>query len=161
MPPDGDRSAAPPPRGGAGPPLGSAWRGATGQRFESSWAHQLIQSTQVPTMSVIDVHTHMISDGWLALLESHGQPHYTVGGAKSGRQAIHIDGAPFMNLTPPMADYDLRIRDMDAARVDLAIVSLTCPNVYWGGPEASAGAARLINASMADAQRRCPARLRR
>jgi len=111
-------------------------------------------------MSVIDVHTHMISDGWLALLESHGQPHYTVGGAKSGRQAIHIDGAPFMNLTPPMADYDLRIRDMDAARVDLAIVSLTCPNVYWGGPEVSAGAARLINDSMADAQSRYPARIR-
>jgi len=111
-------------------------------------------------MPVIDVHTHMISDGWLDLLERHGQPQYHLATVKSGQRAIHMDGAPFMHLTPPMSDYDLRIRDMNAAGVDLAIVSLTCPNVYWGGPDVSSRAARLVNDSMADAQRRYPNRIR-
>ena len=42
---------------------------------------------------------------------------------------------------------------MDAAGIDVSIVSLTCPNVYWGGEEVSSEAARESNASMAEAQR--------
>ena len=49
-----------------------------------------------------------------------------------------------MTLTPGMLDVDLRIKAMDEAGIDLAIVSLTCPNVYWGGREASLQAARAI-----------------
>ena len=33
---------------------------------------------------------------------------------------------------PGMFDYDLRIQAMDEAGVDVAIVSLTCPNVLLG-----------------------------
>ena len=42
---------------------------------------------------------------------------------------------------------------MDAAGIDVSIVSLTCPNVYWGGEDVSSEAARESNASMAEAQR--------
>ena len=50
-------------------------------------------------------------------------------------------------------DYALRMRDMDAARIDMAIVSLTCPNVYWGTEDVSCEAARESNDSMAAAQK--------
>ena len=40
---------------------------------------------------------------------------------------------------------------MDAAGIDVSIVSLTCPNVYWGGEDVSSEAARESNASMAEA----------
>jgi aminocarboxymuconate-semialdehyde decarboxylase len=59
-----------------------------------------------------------------------------------------------------MWDYDLRIRDMDAAAVDLAIVSLTCPNVYFGDADVSLNAAREVNESMAAAQTAYPDRIR-
>jgi aminocarboxymuconate-semialdehyde decarboxylase len=44
--------------------------------------------------------------------------------------------------------------------VDVGIVSLTCPNCYWGGPEISLQAARIMNDDMAAAQRAHPDRLR-
>lgn len=52
---------------------------------------------------------------------------------------------------------------MDAAGVDLAIISLTCPNVYWGGREVSlkaAQAAQIVNDDMAAAQTAYPSRIR-
>jgi predicted TIM-barrel fold metal-dependent hydrolase len=49
---------------------------------------------------------------------------------------------------------------MDEAGIDVSIVSLTCPNVYWGGEAASTEAARESNATMAEAQRAQPDRIR-
>jgi aminocarboxymuconate-semialdehyde decarboxylase len=111
-------------------------------------------------MTVVDVHTHMLSDAWLELLKARGGPRYSVKEVTGGQQAVHLDGAPFMTLTPGMFDYGLRIRDMDAACVDVAIVSLTCPNVFWGTADTSAAAARIINDDMATAQRAFPDRIR-
>ena len=110
--------------------------------------------------NVIDVHTHMLSNEWIGLLQAHGGPRYSVLPVKGGQRAVHLNGAPFMTLTEGMFDYDLRIRNMNAARVDLAVVSLTCPNVFWGGPEISAHTARLMNDDMAQAQRAHPDRIR-
>ena len=71
-----------------------------------------------------------------------------------------MDGAPFMTLMPGMWDYDLRIKAMDKAKVDLAIVSLTCPNCFFGGREVSLQAAQFVNDSMAEQQRAHPDRIR-
>src|SRR5206468_8287922 len=49
---------------------------------------------------------------------------------------------------------------MDGAGIHESIVSLTCPNVYWGGEEMSSAAARESNDSMADAERAYPGRIR-
>jgi aminocarboxymuconate-semialdehyde decarboxylase len=65
-----------------------------------------------------------------------------------------------MTLMPGMWDYDLRIKAMDAAKVDLAIVSLTCPNCFFGGREVSLKAAQIVNDSMAAQQRAHPDRIR-
>jgi aminocarboxymuconate-semialdehyde decarboxylase len=109
---------------------------------------------------VIDVHTHMLNTEWLALLERHGGPRYTVKEVAGGRRAIHLDGAPFMTPVPAMFDYDLRVKNMSKARVDLAVVSLTCPNVYWGDAEVSLAAARVMNDDMVGAKRAYPDRIR-
>ena len=55
------------------------------------------------------------------------------------------DGAPFMTLMPGMFDYELRLRAMDQAGVDIAIVTLTSPNVFWGSAAQSLEAVRLMN----------------
>ena len=61
---------------------------------------------------------------------------------------------------PAHFDYEERIRAMDAAGIDVSIVSLTCPNVYWGGEDISSEAARESNATMAEAQRTYGDRIR-
>ena len=111
-------------------------------------------------MTVIDVHTHMLDRSWLELLRREAPPRYEVAPVTEDLEGIYRDGALFMTPMPGHFDYGLRVRDMDAAGVDLAIVSLTCPNVYWGGEAVSLQAARIMNDSMARGQAEHPARIR-
>ncbi len=111
-------------------------------------------------MKVIDVHTHMLNKDWLELLRRHGAPRYEVRKSLDAPEGIMLDGAPFMTPMPGHFDYEVRIKKMDDAKVDLAIVSLTCPNVYWGGEEISLQAAKIVNDDMARAQRQWPDRIR-
>lgn len=111
-------------------------------------------------MTVIDIHTHMLSEPWLALLRDHGAPRYEVRPSKDAPYGIFLDGAPFMTPQPGHWDYPLRIKEMNRAKVDLAVISLTCPNVYFGGPEVSLKAAQVVNDEMAEAQRTHPDRIR-
>ena len=111
-------------------------------------------------MTVIDVHTHMLNKPWLDLLRDTEGARYKLQKSLDAPEGIFLDGAPFMTPQPGHFDYDLRLRDMDAAGVDIAVVSLTCPNVYWGGPETSLKGAQLSNDSMAEAQKTYPERIR-
>ncbi len=111
-------------------------------------------------MTVIDVHTHMLDRAWLRLLKEKGAPRYDVAPISDELDGIYHDGALFMTPMPGHFDYDLRIRDMDDGGVDLAIVSLTCPNVFWGDEAASLEAARIVNDSMAQGQADHPERIR-
>lgn len=110
-------------------------------------------------MAVVDVHTHMLSEDWVRLLAEHGG-RYRVEPVPGGNRGVRIGTAPMMTITDGMFDYDKRVVDMDKAGVDVAVVSLTCPNVYWGGEDISLRAAAVVNDSMADAQRGYPDRIR-
>jgi len=110
-------------------------------------------------MKVIDVHTHMLSEAYLGLLKKHGGG-YKLKKVLGGQTGIVKDGAPFMTLMPGMFDYEVRIKAMDAAGVDMAIVTLTSPNVYWGSPKVSLQAARLVNEDMSRRQKEYPDRIR-
>ena len=109
---------------------------------------------------VIDVHTHCLTEAWFELLQRHGGPRYSVQPVRGGLRAIHLDGAPFMTPVPAMFDYDLRLKTMNEFGVDIGIVSLTCPNCYWGGPDVSLEAARIMNDDMAAARTAHPDRFR-
>jgi len=110
-------------------------------------------------MKVVDVHTHMLNEEFLRLLKKHGGG-YQVRKVVGGQTGIVKDGAPFMTLMPGMFDYELRIKAMDAAGVDIAVVTLTSPNVYWGSPRVSLDASKIINNDMAARQREYPGRIR-
>ena len=110
-------------------------------------------------MPVIDIHTHMLTLDWIELLRGHGGK-YSVKKTPGNQDAVHLYDAPFMTLMPGMWDYAMRIKNMDQAGVDVAVVSLTCPNVFWGGREVSLSAARIVNDSMWGQQRANPDRIR-
>jgi aminocarboxymuconate-semialdehyde decarboxylase len=111
-------------------------------------------------MTVIDIHTHMLTLDFLAMLRERSEGKYQIKKTKAGQDTIWHDGAPFMTLFSGMWDYAERIAAMDAAKVDVAIVSLTSPNVYWGDRATSLQAARIVNDSMAEQQRARPERIR-
>lgn len=111
-------------------------------------------------MTIIDVHTHMLSDGWAAMLRAHGAPSFAIRTNPSGSETLMEDGVPSFTFCREMFDYALRLKDMDAAGIDVSIVSLTGPSVYWGGEAVSAEAAQVINDNMREAQTAHPDRIR-
>jgi aminocarboxymuconate-semialdehyde decarboxylase len=111
-------------------------------------------------MTVIDIHTHMLSRDYLDRLVKFSNGVYSVGSDVAQNEAVIKDGTPFVTLTPEMFDYDKRIADMDATGIDVSVVSLTAPSAYWGGREVSIETSVSMNESMAAAQAQYPTRLR-
>jgi len=110
-------------------------------------------------MPIIDVHTHMFTRRWLELLRTSGSP-YGVVVRPDGRDEVYRRATPVVFPQPGHFDYGIRLEQMDRAGIDVSIVSLTCPNVYWGGESVSVEAARESNDSMADAERAYPGRIK-
>lgn len=118
-------------------------------------------SAQTPAVraKVIDVHTHMFSQGWMDQVRSARDPDFRLGeGAQDG--ALIYRGASIGRIIPAMIDFDVRIKAMDAAGVDVALISLTAPNVYWGNRAQSMAAARTINDDFAAAEKKYGGRIR-
>ena len=80
----------------------------------------------VPTAKVIDVHTHMYSQGWIDVVNSSRNDNFHLG----ENRALISRGIGIGRISDAMLDFDIRIKDMDAAKVDIALISLTAPNVY-------------------------------
>lgn len=115
------------------------------------------------SVPVIDVHTHMLSDEYLKFLAEKGAPLYTIADAESIagiKPTISKNGAPFLQVLDEMMDFDIRIKNLDIAKVDISIMSLTCPNALFGSREDSLTVARMMNDRYAQAQRAYPDRLR-
>lgn len=110
--------------------------------------------------TVIDMHTHAFGQPWLDMLIEHGAPDYGTKGMPDGKEYLLEKGVPSVALRAEAFDYDAKIRQMDMHGMDLAIVSLSTPNVFWGGETVSAQAARLVNDSQAAGQTAYPDRIR-
>lgn len=111
-------------------------------------------------MPTIDVHTHMFGNAWLDMLKKHGGPTYESKHMEDGRDYLVEKGSPACAFEVEAFDYAARVKQMDEHGIDVAIVSLTSPNVHWGGPEISAETARLCNDEMAGGQTAFPDRIR-
>lgn len=110
-------------------------------------------------MPVIDVHTHIFTQPWLELLKRKGGT-YNIQQRPDGQFEVFRGNTPVVIPQKGHFDYDLRIQHMDAAGIDISVMSLTCPNVFWGDEATSCEAARESNDSLARAQAQHPTRLR-
>lgn len=110
-------------------------------------------------MPVIDVHTHIFTHQWLELIKQKGGV-YNIQTRPDGQQEIFRGNTPVVIPQKGHFDYDLRIKHMDEAGIDISVISLTCPNVYWGNEAISCQAARESNDTMAEAQAAHPHRIR-
>jgi aminocarboxymuconate-semialdehyde decarboxylase len=108
---------------------------------------------------VIDVHTHMYTQKWLELLRRYGGPDLEVKESLDSPNTVFYRGASFCVLEDPHFDYGLRIKNMDKAGVDLAVITMPAPSVFWGGPDHSLNAAQTANNEFAEAQSKYPDRI--
>ncbi len=122
-------------------------------------AQRVAAQTPASTMPVIDVHTHMFSKGWVDLVRANPDQDTRI---VQGQKFEEVDylGQRIIRFSPEMTDFDLRIRNMDAAGVDVALVSLTTPSVFIGDERVSLELSHRINDDFAEAQAHYPDRLR-
>ncbi len=111
-------------------------------------------------MPVIDVHTHVFCREWLDLIKNSNDSQFKYQQTSPIAESIYKRGARFVTIRPEHMSYEHRIEAMDKAGVDMAIVSLTAPNVFFGDEATSLQAARVMNDDMAKAQKKYPKRIR-
>jgi aminocarboxymuconate-semialdehyde decarboxylase len=68
----------------------------------------------------------------------------------SGQTIITNRGARFFGITPPMTDVAKRLEDMDRVGIDVEVVSLSTPNVFFTDAEHQPEIARIVNDAYAE-----------
>jgi aminocarboxymuconate-semialdehyde decarboxylase len=106
-----------------------------------------------------DLHTHYYPDSFFRLIEQVGGA-FSFGTDPTGRTIIRYRGSRFFGITPPMTDPARRLEDMDRVGIDVEVLSLSTPNVYFAPPERQAEVARLVNDAYADLAARHPMRFK-
>jgi aminocarboxymuconate-semialdehyde decarboxylase len=78
----------------------------------------------------------------------------------SGQTIITYRGARFFGVTPPMTDVAKRIEDMDRVGIDVEVVSLSTPNVFFTDAQHQPEIARIVNDAYAELVARHPTRFK-
>lgn len=107
----------------------------------------------------LDLHTHhYTSEFFDAVRRSGGE--YSFAKDPTGRDIITLRGARFFGVTPAMTDLSARLEAMDQAGIDVAVLSLSTPNVFFLGPDGQPDLARRMNDSYAATMAEHPDRIR-
>ena len=106
-----------------------------------------------------DLHTHHYTPAFFeAVRGSSGD--YSFATAPNGQPIITLRGARFFGVTPAMTDMTLRLEAMDQYGVDVAVLSLSTPNVFFLGPDDQPALARRMNDAYAEEAARHPDRIK-
>jgi len=81
-------------------------------------------------MVTLDLHTHHYTDDFFAAVRDSGGE-YAFTKDPTGRDIITLRGARFFGVTSAMTSLPERLEAMDAAGIDIAVLSLSTPNVYF------------------------------
>ncbi len=78
----------------------------------------------------------------------------------TGRTIIKLRGARFFGITPPMTDPEARLEAMDRAGIDVEVLSLSTPNVYFASASHQGAIARMVNDAYAELIAKYPRRFK-
>ncbi len=78
----------------------------------------------------------------------------------SGQTIITFRGARFFGVTPPMTNVAQRLEDMDRVGIDVEVVSLSTPNVFFTEAQHQTEIARMVNDAYAELVAQHPARFK-
>ena len=78
----------------------------------------------------------------------------------SGQTIITYRGARFFGVTPPMTDVAKRLVDMDRVGIDVEVVSLSTPNVFFADAAHQPDIARIVNDAYAELAAKHPTRFK-
>ncbi len=88
------------------------------------------QEARPVTGRKLDLHTHYYPESFFQKIRETPSE-FSFDKDPTGRTIIKYRGARFFGVTPPMTDVDKRIEDMDRVGIDVEVVSLSTPNVFF------------------------------
>jgi len=106
----------------------------------------------------IDAHAHAQPPEYLDALLASGR--YESVHDAEGRIVVRERGSRFLTITPQMHRPEQRVAEMDEAGIDMQILSVTTPQVYFLQGQAAVDLARRCNDYLADIVRSYPTRFR-
>lgn len=107
----------------------------------------------------LDLHTHYYPEIYFQKIRELPSE-FSFDKSPSGQTIITYRGARFFGVTPPMTDVTRRIEDMDRVGIDVEVVSLSTPNVFFARPHQQAEIARIVNDAYAELVAQHPARFK-
>ena len=114
------------------------------------------QGGRNPGVRVIDAHSHWYPQEWVDLMQREGPAHGAkIGSNERGDVTFSLPGlaAPFPRI---YIDLDSRLKAMDEAGIDVQVLSLMQPMVYWAPPAFGLELSQVFNDACAAAHRRYP-----
>src|SRR5215211_8018244 len=107
----------------------------------------------------LDLHTHFYTDAFFQTIRELPSE-LSFGTSSSGQTIITYRNARFFGVTPAMTDVAKRIEDMDRVGIDVEVVSLSTPNVFFTGAAHQPEVAKMMNDSYAELIARHPKRFK-
>jgi len=96
-----------------------------------------------------DLHTHFYTEQFFQAIRDLPSE-FSFGKSPSGQTIITYRGARFFGVTPAMTDVSKRLEDMDRVGIDVEVVSLSTPNIFFADAAHQPAVARMINDSYAE-----------
>ena len=97
----------------------------------------------------LDLHTHYYPPIYFEKIRELPSE-FSFDQSPSGQTIIKYRGARFFGVTPPMTDVALRIKDMDRVGIDVEVISLSTPNVFFADAQHQPEIARIVNDAYAE-----------
>jgi aminocarboxymuconate-semialdehyde decarboxylase len=111
----------------------------------------------MPPTEIIDVHAHIYPEGCFSQVIQDRSEFKFLDGLRG--QSLLYRGSHVMSLPKDQADFKSRLASMDAAGINMAILSVGALNIGWAGPR-DATAARFVNDGLAEVCRQYSDRFR-
>src|SRR6195256_4186615 len=106
------------------------------------------QKTPTTSGRKFDLHTHYSPPIYFDKIRELPSE-FTFAESPSGQTIITYRGARFFGVTPPLTDVAGRLDDMDRVGIDVEVVSLSTPNVFFTDAQHQPEIARMVNDSYA------------
>ena len=107
----------------------------------------------------LDLHTHYYPPIYFEKIRDLPSE-FSFDKSPSGQTIITYRGARFFGVTPPMTDVVQRIEDMDRVGIDVEVVSLSTPNVFFTDALHQPEIARMVNDAYAELIAKHPKRFK-
>src|SRR5215831_11991807 len=119
------------------------------------------QPTGPATSAVLkhDIHTHYYTQAFFQKVSDSGGQ-FSFGRDLKGQTIITYNGTRFFGITGPMTDVAKRIEDMDRVGIDVEVISLSTPNVFFADAKGQPDVAKLMNDAYADLVTKYPKRFK-